>query len=457
MTKKNKIEIYSDDSIENPPVLCESFKHAIYLLIERFQQWDTLLTTLYHYFETQKNTANTLCNTYQDAAKSLNERLVKPSVINAMSVPQEPRQKSSMKRAKAKMDAFTENLVLMGHKFKFDYAEHGGVLKNMNRLRDHAEQMALLEEKRREYLLNNTITNLTILKDTTIKDRRQCLQDWSDRLNETMDIQQKAVTAYQHLVVATEKFKINRENTPLPEHDPLLRWQHYRSLRDTFINKMNILQVSAVIHQEECKKKENEIVHTLQNIIFEYTTTTTSHNLKIKALFSKHAIPFDADGEWQHFLSNNMSVVANTPLELIRPRNLRFLNDDHKRTKPLAEAMLFLEPVFPWSFRSKRTLRQYVVTHGGYLIKVPTDEAKLPIPIRAFRLLDCVVLEDLPRLNERLSFTVSGINCCRDYKSNLMDRRTFWRFTGANKEVENLLKAIRLNMPTFGYYPTTFY
>ena len=116
-----------------------------------------------------------------------------------------------MRRAKAKLDTFTEKFVPLGRKFKFDYTEHGGVLKNINRLKDHAEQMALLEEKRREYLLNNTVTNLTNLKDTTVKDRRKCLKDWSDHLNETMNIQQKAIAAYRDLVIATEKFKVNRD------------------------------------------------------------------------------------------------------------------------------------------------------------------------------------------------------------------------------------------------------
>src|SRR5437762_4495829 len=136
MTKKNNVENYTDYSIEDPPVLFESFKHAIHLLIERFQQWDTLLTALHNYFDTQKNTANTLCNTYQDAVKSLNETFVKPSVINSMNVPQEKQEGSSIKRTKAKLDTITEKFIPFGHKFKFDYAEHGGVLKNINRLKE---------------------------------------------------------------------------------------------------------------------------------------------------------------------------------------------------------------------------------------------------------------------------------------------------------------------------------
>src|SRR5947207_15917817 len=200
MTNK-KVENYTDYYIEDPPVLFESFKHAIHLLIERFQQWDTLLTALHNYFETQKNTINTLCNTYQDAIKSLNEAFVKPSVINSMNIHEETQEVLSIKRAKVKLDAVTQKFIPFGHKFNFDYSKHGGVLKNINRLKEHAEQMALLAEKRREFLLNNTLTNITNLKTETVGERQKQLKDWSDHLNETMNIQQKAIAAYRQMVI----------------------------------------------------------------------------------------------------------------------------------------------------------------------------------------------------------------------------------------------------------------
>ena len=101
---------------------------------------------------------------------------------------------------------------------------------------------------------------------------------------------------------------------------------------------MNNLQVAQSYTKKNAKER-NEIVLMLPpNYYPEYTTTTTHTISKSKPYSVKTSNPIDADHEWQHFLSNNISVVTNTPLELVQPRNLRFLNDDHKRTKSLAEA-----------------------------------------------------------------------------------------------------------------------
>ena len=66
---------------------------------------------------------------------------------------------------------------------------------------------------------------------------------------------------------------------------------------------------------------------------------------------------------------------------------------------------------------------------------------KLPIPTRAFRLRDCVVLQDvLQDWQDDVIYGVKGINCCRDYKSNLTDEELFGNLPGRRTEVESLLK-----------------
>ena len=115
---------------------------------------------------------------------------------------------------------------------------------------------------------------------------------------------------------------------------------------------------------------------------------------------------------------------------------------------------MFLQPVIPWSFRSLRKMNNYVVTHGGYLIKVQEDETKFPCPTRAFRLKDCMVLEGLPTEDGTLSFWITGINCCRGFLTgNILDRRSHWKFIGSESEVKTLLFAMRQKMPVMGYLP----
>lgn len=143
-------------------------------------------------------------------------------------------------------------------------------------------------------------------------------------------------------------------------------------------------------------------------------------------------------------------AVPRPPIANSELRQLRFQHDQHHRTRPLAEAMLFLNPVFPWSFRSQQSLRKYVVTEGGYLIKVQTDG--FPIPTRAFRLRDCLLLEGLPR-DGQVSFAIKGANCCRDYISIVTDRRTEWWFRGTERQVTLLLAAIRMQVPWNSYRP----
>src|SRR5277367_6234287 len=74
--------------IEPPTIFAETFLHVIPLLITRFRQWDILLSTLIHYFNHKRDTANTLSLTYQSAATSLSQMTVKPSIVNAMNAAQ---------------------------------------------------------------------------------------------------------------------------------------------------------------------------------------------------------------------------------------------------------------------------------------------------------------------------------------------------------------------------------
>jgi hypothetical protein len=443
---KIKTEAYTEYPIEIPLVFTEPFNHGIHLLINRLEQWQELLINLRMYFENKKNSSIVLCNIYIDSAKALSETCLRPSTVDNMDIASEEVQTSLMK-AKSKIGRFMEKFHRLGTNFEFDYAKEGGIMANFDSLRDHAEQIALLEEKRREYLIDFPITNILNLQEL-LREKQTRLEQWATGLVAAETLKDKAIVAYRDLIIATEQFKMNADSTPLPSDDPLVRWLQYRSLRDSYLSAVNNLKFVAALHQEDCRVTEYTIVDGLQNIIQEYTTTTMNHNTDVKALFSKRPIPFDHELEWEYFATKKENVVLIPQMEI--PRRLRFLNDDNPRTIPLAHARLLLHASFPWSVRSSRKPRTYVVTAGGYLIKYPEDKSGPdftpilldPMPRTAFRLRECIIQEGFAR-NGDLSFQIRGLNCCRGIKSGITDRRTIWTFTGAQTEVQALLSAMR--------------
>jgi hypothetical protein len=444
-----------DYPIDIPPVFSEPFNHGIHLLIERLQQWQELLTSLRTYFENKKNTSIILCNTYMDATKSLTEMCLRSSTISDMNSASDKAETSFVK-VKVKMNKFTERFIRLGAKFNLDYSKDGGVVQNLEALQHRGEQLALLEEKRRVYLIDFPITHILQLQEL-LKEKQGKLNQWINGLAEADILRDKAVLTYHNLVRTTEQFKLNRDMTPLPQEDPLLQWLDYRSLRDSYIAAINNLRFVDILHQEECRVAENSVVHTLQTIIQEYITTSISHNSDIKALFSKHMIIFNHEQEWEYFTSKKDTVVLLPQMAL--PRRLRFLNDDNPRTLPLAQARLVLHATFPWSLRSKRTTRTYAVTACGYLVKYPKNKIDSesatvlqdPTVKRAFRIRECLIQEGFARSGE-LTFMIRGMNCCRDMKSGVTDRRMVWTFTGSEVEVRMLLTAMQFQAPAISLY-----
>jgi hypothetical protein len=190
---------------------------------------------------------------------------------------------SSLLKVKVKIGRFTERFIRLGAKFDLDYSKEGGVMQNLESLQHRGELLALLEEKRRVYLIDFPITHILQLREL-LKEKQGKLDQWINGLAQADILRDKAVIAYHHLVRTTEQFKLNRDMTPLPQEDPLLRWLDYRSLRDSYIGAINNLKFVDVLHQEECRVAENSVVDNLQTIIQEYIATSISHNSDIKAL-----------------------------------------------------------------------------------------------------------------------------------------------------------------------------
>jgi len=302
----------------------------------------------------------------------------------------------------------------------------------------------LLQDKHREYLLNSTISNIKDIRDSTLKQRRTALYDWIRGVNEMESLRNGAIMEYQSLLRAIELSKLEKSKT-LPRDDPHLRWLRYQSLRDGFLSKFNSLRVAVVMHQEECKACEAAIVGTIRKVVNEYIDIVKQHDLKIKALFPKDAMVIDKEEESRHFLLTHPCL----PLEESEPRKLRFLNDLHLRTFPIARACLYLNRYLPWYLYTPRPLKRYIVTSGGYLIK-ENNRASDTTPKRAFRLRECVIAAGTPR-GDQMSFIVYGVNCCwRDYNLGTDHKRT-WKFTGVTDEVRILLDAINLWVPVVGY------
>ena len=429
---------------ETPSILLETFPHPITPLIERFNQWEQLLTSLCNYFESQKETANSLCNIYLDAVKGLEQTLVQPSVFHSLNVSPPYTQDSPFDRAMAKLESFTEKFNTMGQKFDFQYVLEGGVNQNIACLRGHAEQLALLQDKHREHLLDSSISKIKDTRDSTLKQRQTALKAWMQGLDEMESLRNRAIVEYNSLVHAIQLSKLVKGKILLRD-DPHRLWLRYQSLRDEFLNKFNSLRVAAVIHQEECKTCEAAVVSTIRNVVNDYLDTVKHLNLKIKALSRKDAIVIDNDEESKNFLSNHPCL----PLQKSEPRKLRFFNDIHPRVLPLVRASLYLNRFLPWYMYAARPMKPYIVTSGGYLIK-ENRTARDTTPKRAFRLSDCIIAACTPRGGE-MSFIVYGVNCCwRDYSLGTDHKKT-WKFTGMKNEVRILLDAINLWVPVIRY------
>ena len=436
--------------MEPPEVFSHTFRHVIPSLINRFATWDLWIASLIKCFEDERDAANSLCDIYEEASKSLSQTTVKRHIIDAMGVSKVGL--SICQKAKRKLDKFTDSFTILGEKFNLDYASQGGVLKNLARMKDTSDQLCLFEIERRDFLLNEVLPKLERIRES-VKKRHKELQEWKGEFDEARDMRESCVKEWSQLMEAVAWAKINRDITPLPQHDPWWRWKgHYVPLRDKWIDKMNNLQMAAVIHQQESKTVEQNLVESVRTILKDYVTTMKTRNLKIKTIFAQQVTPFDGQEEWTYFESHN-NVIPTPPLgRALLPRQLTVQNQDHPMTKPMAVAMLSIESKFPYSFKSSKTPRRYVVTHGGFLLKASEDEMNDPIPQRGFRLADCNIFVGLPK-NGKQSFAVRGVNCCK-YSSALKrmtDRRTLWKFTGSEADVKAMLAVIQTRIPIVKY------
>ena len=429
-------------SISTPLIFLETFTHPIYELVERFGQWHTFLNALQKYFECKKATAESLCDYYGSAGKSFEQRLVSDTVLQALEPP-----KSKLQRLKYSFNKMKDRFfpLLTTKNFEFDFVKDGGVISNVKSLETRADSIAILEDKHRVYLVNVTLSALFKVKEM-VEEQRKSLDEWCKGMVKAVELQKKAITAYHQLLEAKETYVKGGGVPTAPQHDPHFRWQEYQSLRHAYIASMNSLQQLGLVRTDECKKAESEIVASIENIVRGYLEETREHNRRIRSHFSSKTIPFDAKEEWEHFTSNNIHVSALPPGGPPRYRNFRFANDQHPLTCPLAEASLLLHRRFPWSLRSQYQLRKYVVTSGGFLIKLARDGKQPPLPRRAFRLADCNIV-----VHETNRFVIYGMNCCRTFTSQWTDLRSEWMFTGQESQVVPLLKAIKRFVPAFRY------
>jgi hypothetical protein len=439
-SKKCIVEEYP---IDIPAVFDEAFENPITgserCLLKRFGSWHTLVDSLVKYFESQKDMENTVIDHCNDARRALGESFIPRSVVDAMD------EGINIRKISAKFGSTVERFRKPHEQFDFKYVEHGGVYRNMTVLMEHVQQMAIKTGDRNTYLVNNPIKDCNELL-RQVSDNLNALYEWKEDLQKAEMLKSQAITSYRQLVIATETFKLNRDMTPLAENDPLVCWIQYQSLRDTYLSKMNLLKTSCVRLQTDCKQFELSMMDDIKRIVHEYLDSTKSHNFNIKELFSKHKIPIDNDEEWKYYDS-----IDTPPCGECLPRKANFINQDHPRTRPLTEVYLLLHSSFPWSLRSKEIPKRYVITTSGYLIKAPSlENMEDATPKRAFRLRDCAIIQSIPQ-NGCLAFEIRGINCCRDIKSNLLDRRTTWTFSGDEVRVKDLLTEIKDIVPSIPY------
>jgi hypothetical protein len=428
-----------------PPVFDEAFPHPVESLIERFDHWNTVLGSLVKYLESQKETENNVINSCLDASKALKQTILRPSVVNSIDTVAAP-EDEFLKRVSAKFDLAVERFEKLDHEFMFDYFQQGGVSKNLDCLADQAEQMARTWERHLPSVNVAIADAENVLKNLEL--HRHALRGWVTDFAGAEMAKRLAIEEYGKLVDATEKFKLNRDMTPLPENDPVVRWITYRSIRDSYVSKVNDLKLRCVVLQDECRQCESGLQAMVQHMVQGYMDSNKAYNAQVKAVFSKHKLPIDANEEWKTFEANG-TAVETPPFQQCLPREIQFANQDHPRTKPLAELNLLLHARFPWSLKSKRLPKRYVLTDAGYLIKA-SNAGTNPIPKRAFRLKDCAVVESLPR-NGWLTFHIKGSNSCRDNWTSLFDKRDLWKFSGEEKEVGEMLREFRLRMPIIPY------
>jgi hypothetical protein len=447
MTTKEDITDNKENSgkgvypVDVPSVFDESFEHPIEGLLRRFEKWSALLKSLEEYFNSQKSTQNEVINKCHDAARALKKRVLRPSIINAMGRP-EVHDKSFWKKQAAKVTLLKEKLQRLDQDFNFDYVQDGGVHKNIICLTDCVEQRAGTTER---HLLDlNASISATEELHKDLDSRVKELSDWLSDLAAVAKTKIQAIAAYQKLVTAAEKHKVNRDMTPLAEDDPLVCWLRYYAVREEYLFKINKLKSKCVELQDSCKQYEGSLLGQIKNILREYLDTRKSHNIDVRALFSLHKIPFDDNQEWQTF-QNKPTHIATPPFGVCEPREVHFAGEDHEKAKPLAQANLLLLRSFPWSLRSKKEYKRYVVTQKGYLIKA-SNQLDDTNPKRAFRLQECAIIR-CDTKNGLAQFRIQGPNCCR----SLADRRSIWTFCGSEQEVSAMLTAIQAQMPKNPY------
>jgi hypothetical protein len=432
----------TEPAIEIPRLFDESFKHVMFPLIERYEGWYNLISALELRYNTLLEASNQACNMHNDAAKALHEAPSNNPVIKFLTRSDSSASESTLTaRAKNKLAGWCKT------KYEFGYLKEGGVSKNRKRMNDEVEQMALLHEKHRKYIATEIIPKLLTLKHGPVKARLTAMKEWKVKSDEMELLKTRAVGAYENLVRATEKYKVNRDSfTPAPLDDPEFRRLEYQTLRDRYLHTSNTLQLAAGVHLRECNDCEPTISETIHSVISEYTTVTKRHLESLDTIVSLDKTPFDETDEWKHFLSQYPCVPA-LPLEPLEPHQLRFHNESHFKTKPIAEANLVLDTPFPWSLTSSGGPRKYVVTRGGYLFKAASQGQ---LPQRAFRLVDCYVIPQRA-VGGRQCFQVTGVNCLGNPIWTWLFGRELWTFWGTEMEVGPLLTAMKSKMQVVRY------
>lgn len=375
----------------------------------------------------------------------MEEICIEPRIINCMDCAPA----TGFRKA---IEKVTKRFIPLGQKFEFDYCELGGVKRNLDILRKQSEALFICEDERREKLVG-WIKKVEKMTGSVTEKGVKPLELWMKQLDEAEQVKVKAIEKLKKLTEVNERLKEMKDDEKISvagEMDPLLYWLQYTSLRSRYIDHINTLKLSCREHQKGLPKNESALIQTIESLLHEYITHTKQYHLTRKSIFSNNNNnnTFSISTELIHFLNLNPSI-PKPPLRT-HPKTLLFTHFNNIQTKPLLQINLHVDSFL--SFLSSRGgYKPYVITRGGFLIKVPT-KAGDPVPGRAFRLQDCMVLERVPRAGIGC-FVLRGWNVSRPLTEwgTVMDLRTRWRFSGREGEVKRLVEGMRLFLPTVGY------
>jgi hypothetical protein len=423
------------------PAVFSPFTTPIALLLSRSRQWHGLLTSLHVFFTTHHTLTLSLQELYH--LRTTEEICFAPSIINFMDLDPATGLKKALERV-------TQTFIPWGQRFEFEFVEGGGVQKNLDLLRKQSEMLLVAEDERRDKLVGWIKKVEKMMMRVTEKGVKP-LELWMKQLDEAERLKAQAINSLKRLNEVNEQSKERKENLKnsiAGEMDPLLSWLQYTSLRRRYIEHITTLKHTSQTHEKEAPKLESKLVDSIQSLLNEYITHTKQYHLLRKTIFSTHNHDFSVPAELIPFLNLNPSIPK--PILRIHPQRLLFTNFDNIHTKPLVQINLHVDS-FCSFLTSRGGYKPYVLTRGGFLIKVPLRNGD-PVPRRAFRVRDCVVLERVPRAGIGC-FVLRGWNVARPLGEwgSVMDLRTRWRFSGREGEIRRLMEGMRLFLPSVGY------